>query len=413
MGVVVFSNKGVISPLSIKSFGVSVKESENPIGYFGTGLKYALAIYLRTGHSVEILSGGEWMRFSIVEQEVRGQKFPFVAMNGEILSFTTELGKNWEPWQAFRELYCNALDEKGGVDLIPHDSAPSVDSESTYIFVNGPQVIQSYEDRHNIVLDSSRLTLVPRELGAYDHKEVEIFNNPSSYLYYRGIRVKKLTKISDLTYNILAPMKLTEDRGLENLGGAINIIERNISSINSPEILKKIFTSEETFESTMSFSTVFIWNEYHSPSFISTLEEMYLSNSDKNHPSLMFQYRSYKSKHTPKNYEKATLSGIQEKQLKRAIQVLSKVARLSLSMEDILIVKDLGEQTMALIDPQSKKIILSQKAFHFGTKFIVSTLIEEKMHIETAYGDLTRSFQTAIFDALTSVIEEFVIKEPI
>ena len=54
---VIFENPGEIDPLAIRTFGVSVKEGDNPIGFFGTGLKYALAILLRTGHQVSMQAG--------------------------------------------------------------------------------------------------------------------------------------------------------------------------------------------------------------------------------------------------------------------------------------------------------------------------------------------------------------------
>ena len=51
------NHTGEIEPLLIRTFGVSVKDSESPIGFFGTGLKYALAILLRERHDVIIQSG--------------------------------------------------------------------------------------------------------------------------------------------------------------------------------------------------------------------------------------------------------------------------------------------------------------------------------------------------------------------
>ena len=52
--IVSFVNSGEIDPLTITTIGVSVKEGENPFGVFGTGLKYSIAILLRTHHSVSI-----------------------------------------------------------------------------------------------------------------------------------------------------------------------------------------------------------------------------------------------------------------------------------------------------------------------------------------------------------------------
>lgn len=40
--IVAFRNKGVIDPKSITTFGVSSKEGEGAIGFFGTGLKLSL-----------------------------------------------------------------------------------------------------------------------------------------------------------------------------------------------------------------------------------------------------------------------------------------------------------------------------------------------------------------------------------
>lgn len=55
--MILFQNPGEIDLLSIASFGVSVKEGENPIGFFGTGLKYAIAVLLRTGHRITVMTG--------------------------------------------------------------------------------------------------------------------------------------------------------------------------------------------------------------------------------------------------------------------------------------------------------------------------------------------------------------------
>jgi hypothetical protein len=42
MTYIVFENEGLIDLRSIKTFDVSVKENDSPIGFFGTGLKYTI-----------------------------------------------------------------------------------------------------------------------------------------------------------------------------------------------------------------------------------------------------------------------------------------------------------------------------------------------------------------------------------
>jgi len=96
MKYVMFANNGVLEKHFIKSFGVSVKNDDSCVGFFGTGLKYALAILVRTGARVVIYSDKEVFKFDKVKQELKGKVFDFVTMNGEIMPFTTELGKTWE-----------------------------------------------------------------------------------------------------------------------------------------------------------------------------------------------------------------------------------------------------------------------------------------------------------------------------
>lgn len=98
---------------ALTTFGVSAKECDNPIGYFGTGFKYATAVILRAGGRVTVHNGPDTYAFSARPKEIRGQSFNIIHMNDQPLSFTTDLGKNWEMWMAFRELYSNTLDEGG------------------------------------------------------------------------------------------------------------------------------------------------------------------------------------------------------------------------------------------------------------------------------------------------------------
>ena len=99
MSAVSFRNRGLIDLRAVRTFGVSAKECENPIGFFGTGLKYAIAICLRLNCKVTLWRGTERYDFATREAEMRNATFRVITMNGEELSFTTDLGKTWEPWQ--------------------------------------------------------------------------------------------------------------------------------------------------------------------------------------------------------------------------------------------------------------------------------------------------------------------------
>src|ERR1035437_3063720 len=111
MNHIIFENSGEIEPLAITTFGSSVKESKNPIGYFGTGLKFALAVLLRENHKILLQCGDRQVEIGVRSQTIRGKEFQLVFIGENPAGFTTELGKNWKTWMAYRELHCNAKDE--------------------------------------------------------------------------------------------------------------------------------------------------------------------------------------------------------------------------------------------------------------------------------------------------------------
>ena len=92
---VFFSNDGEMDILGATIMGVHVKEGSNPIGHFGTGLKFAIATLLRTGHAVKIYVGEKLYNFDVEKVNIRGKDFDVVCMTCVRLGFTTDTGKNW------------------------------------------------------------------------------------------------------------------------------------------------------------------------------------------------------------------------------------------------------------------------------------------------------------------------------
>jgi hypothetical protein len=92
---VVFRNRGLIDVRAITTFGVSAKDpcNSNPIGYFGTGLKYAIAVLLRNDIPITIHSGLDTYAFEARRDVIRSKTFDMVYMNDSPIGFTTDLGK--------------------------------------------------------------------------------------------------------------------------------------------------------------------------------------------------------------------------------------------------------------------------------------------------------------------------------
>lgn len=403
MGVkpIVFENKGSIDLRSVSTFGMSVKENENPIGFFGTGLKYAIAICKRMGLELEMWVKGEKFSFTVQNELVRGKEFKVIAMNEIPLPFTTHLGANWELWQAFREFYCNSLDEGGDVS----EGEVTIDPEKTYFIVRDARFNFLYNQRHTIVLKIDDKLKIP------GRDNVEVFGEISDHIFYRGIRVLKPMKSCLFTYNIKDSQELTEDRTLKYYGSVDSYISNAIAGMTSKsKIRKALLAGKEFYEGDLSFLSLKYYPHRLSEEFRKVLEEEFKSNSDDLNMSARELCKELMEQQACKYYEPTELNPIEEKQLERAIQISKGV------FPDfdypIKVVKTLGARTMGLADKEAKTIILSQRAFQFGTKYIVSTLIEEFIHLKTGFPDLSRPLQTYLFDTICSLIENHVTLEP-
>lgn len=408
---VIFANKGVIDPRSIRTFGISAKDHANPIGYFGTGLKYAIAVLLRKGLEIKMLAGGHVFKFEKKQVLVRGKPFEMITMNGEELPFTTHLGANWELWQAFRELYCNALDERGTVNQVFENDASThmtADHDSTYFIIEGKDFDQLYHDRGTIVL-----SLPPGLRLHEDNDDVEIFNKPSEHLYYRGIRVLKFETPSDFTYNITGECSLTEDRTLKHDGLVQRKIPLAISQLTNRPLIRRILTSsKDRYEGRLDFTDLIYRDTAVSDAFLKTLEETYESNTDFLNPTAIRYLQKRRAKAGHKHYETSELTAVEAQQLLKASKICRQVFP-GFEKYPVRIVRTLGEETMALADRDNNEIILAKATFERGTKYLVSTMIEEYMHLHTGLDDCTRSLQTYLFDSITTLIENHVLREPI
>ncbi len=220
--MITFTNPGLIPLDAIRLMGASVK-AEGSFGRFGTGFKYALATILRGGGSLVIWRGADKITFSTRAVEVRGSDFAEVVMTSwkgrgdhlkevhDNLGFTTQLGKDWEPWMALRELACNARDEGGDWGYVAEEDMLGVtfghleDAAETCIIVDWAAMDEAATSGQEAVF-------APAGEALLEERGVRVLAGPSDYLYHRGVRVWKLPKPSVFTYDLTKPVELTEDR---------------------------------------------------------------------------------------------------------------------------------------------------------------------------------------------------------
>lgn len=392
--MLIFRNPGTLDPISIKTFGVSSKEKSNAIGFFGTGLKYALAIFLREGCEVNIYTGGESFRFGLKRAVVRVDEFEFVTMNGEQLGFTTELGKTWEPWAAFRELYCNCMDEMGTVSFSEVFEPSSDPTAETVITVEGPTANDVWSQRHTVILD--------RE-PSIRHESVNVSPGPSEFLYYRGVRVQRLEKPSMFTYDVQARLTLTEDRTLKYPWEVNPLINRVWLETEQVRSLETALTAPKgSFEHELGFGGC-----APSEAFLSTA--LGLHSRQVQFSSSAWQTVRLWAMERVLEVEAITLSEFDQARLDKAIHFATQIGFPVMDFP-IRVVESLGPGVLG--QAHEGKILLSRRVMMQGTKMVAGTLIEEYVHLRYQVSDETRAMQNVLIDAICSLGEQ-LLEEPL
>lgn len=395
--MIVFKNSGEIDPRSISTFGVSVKQGKSPIGFFGTGLKYAIAVLLRTGHKVTVYAGPNTIRFGIASSAVRGQDFDFITMQTNDgapteIGFTTELGKTWELWMAYRELACNCKDESGEGSF--EFDAPAPEAGSTTVVVEGEAFEGVYARRHEYILEDAPMFKVG---------EIEVRNRPSSDFYYRGVRVMHFSTEGIYTYNDLQKLDLTEDRTVKEQWHPRYRIATSILRSDNRAFLRAVLAAkDDTLEGGLDYHG---WGIAPSETFLDVCGSLVGDKLTKlNMSALKVWQEATKHVVAPKEIDMTT---VQQKSMEKALNFCAQIGFQIRDSYPIKVVESLGEGTLGLAHDET--IFIAERVFQIGgTKQLAATLIEEYLHLRHGWADLTRELQSFLFEKLVSVGEELV-----
>jgi hypothetical protein len=384
---VYFCNPGLIDLAAVRTLGVSVKDNDSAIGYFGTGLKFAIATILRHGGEIKLYRGDEVHTIGSEKVCIRGEDFEVVTLDGEQLGFTTQLGRDWQPWMAYRELASNALDEGGSYGLFDGSSCRALE---TMFVVSGGGIQEANAEAASILLQTEPI---------YKNEDIELHPGDGRQIFYRGVRVGDLPDPSVYRINLLGKIALTEDRTYSNIWEVYSRMVRGIAKISDEKILQRILTAGKNFlEHGRSFPAEYCSDAFKTvagnlrstvsdmttanPSAIKIAEELALCNLG---PS-----------------ESISLSTVEQGQFERAISILYR-AGYDIRKYEIVIVETLGPGVYGLA--KEEKIFISRQAFQKGTHEIASTLLEEFAHLSTGFNDFDRSLQSWLFDELLRQVE--------
>lgn len=375
---VYFSNPGLIDLDVIRVMGVSVKENENPIGYFGTGLKFALATLLRTGHQITLKRGHETYRFTARETDIRGQKFQRCFMNDEPLPFTTALGKNWQVWQAYRELHSNTLDEFGTIT----DSRVSGD---TVITVTGDAIQREFINRDKIFVSGKPIAAT---------SALEVYEGRSRTVFYRGVRAGNMPEELSFTYNILTDMALTEDRTFESQFDVEWKLAQLIPMIDHKGVISELLEGTDRWDQNLNFANCSSPSEEFVDVAASRYSDMNAPASAKRVVDRDMQKRG--------DFKPASLSDAEAQKFLDAFAHLAPLG-CTLSPEDVEVVETLGPNIMGIHHKERDCIFLAKSTLDWGMETVVATLYEEWLHKEYHYRDKTRELQNFLFQRLVAL----------
>lgn len=375
---VYFANAGLIDLDVIRVMGVSVKTGPNPIGYFGTGLKFALSTLLRTGHRVVMTRGGEQIEFTAREALVRGKAVDRVFMGEEALPFTTDLGRNWEVWQAYRELHSNTLDEAGEIS----DQELSGD---TVIAVEGDAIQREYINRDNIFASGKPIAA---------NEFLEVRPGPSRHVYYRGVRAGTLPEELTFSYNLLCPMTLTEDRTFESQYTVQWKLAQLIPRLTHRGIHAQLLAKGDRWDQQLDFTMCGTPSQEFLDAAAATYTNMTSSNAARRVVDRDLQQRGV--------FPPARLGEETQQAFLQAFPHLFRLGA-SLSPEDVEVVESLGPGVMGLWHQERGQVFLAASTLDCGLETVVATLYEEWLHKAHGYQDESRALQTFLFQKLVAV----------
>lgn len=370
--MIYFANPTELDLRLVGTFGVNVKEGDNPIGYFGTGMKYAIAVILREGGTITI--GGTLLH--VQTEEIRGKPFKFVYLGKTGLGFTTDLGKNWTLRHAYRELYCNALDEGGRVF---EDRAIVPAGWRTVIAVSGLDA--THAARFEFILDQRRQKIAETNI-------LDIYLGKSRQVFYRGIGVLNLrdNEQSLFTYNIKDGCTLTEDRTISSWEAQHAVEYALASEAIDASIIHDAITSKDCFEARLCF-------EYRTPSdaFLDVVAQALKQAPLTTNASAKVLF--YKTSPEKIEFEAHAVTGVEGRAIEEAIVTIEPHFP-TIRGYEMFVATDLGDSILGRA--MNGKIYLAARVL--AMPILIDTIFEEFVHLEFGVGDHTREMQNLLFN---------------
>lgn len=407
------ANDGHIEEDALTLVGASTKVGDSSkIGMFGSGTKYALAYLLRNKHEVLIYSGLDPIVLGSVKKTFREQDFDVITINGKQTSITTQMGKDWELWQAIREIYANAIDEGGIIFKEVDEIEPNKDMTSIYISMNS--------ELESIIFNLRDYFANEKEI-IYENEYGRIYRKHSTTgcVYRMGIRCNETSKPSVFDYDF-NELEINENRMAKFNFTIPEAIYKLFSKCTDPRIIRELLVGVskdhnvieaniDSYYTIMPFDTDTVRESMKGKQAVPR-SLAGLLKAEEIGKSILLPDKLYnivvsagvaesdRFTITPSGviYQEAELDNLQRHMLSEVLQFFKECGYKYIRREDIKIVKfDNPDIHGAVMDME---ILLSVTAFDKGKHEVASTLLEEYIHIKSNASDESRKMQNAILN---------------
>ena len=409
-------NRGEMDINALTLIGASTKRGDDTkIGYFGSGLKYSLAVLIRHGVMPSIFIGQKKVDIKVEKKDFRGKEFNQIFIEGQPTSLTTDMGVDWEPWFAIREIYCNALDEGKSTLNIVDEIKP--EDGKTSIYVPHSEIFNKLLLNWDKYFNNKRNDILLSNNG------FKAFHGGGDYIIYRrGVRCH-FTKEKSLYHYDCPNIQINESRTLYHSCDDSWYTAEQVARFADALMIKNIYdNSENHVEDRFYWGNVFheinaTWLEVLGGRRI-VIRDMaghYTKEiSDGNCIILKFSLADALKKRFPKdvhivgksdkysNFMVVDISARHESYINTAKTFLKECGVDVCLPVKVCIFEDKNTMAQAV----GEEILISVDCLEKGKREIVLAIYEEYLHIQYNLKDESRAMQNHLFHKIISLMEE-------
>lgn len=419
-GYIKVENDGEIDINAILLLGASSKRGDSSkIGFFGSGLKYALAVLLKNNIPFHIYSGEKEIKVSTTKEKFRGVDVEIIKVNNRKTSLTTDMGPDWKPWFAIREIYCNAIDE-GNHDIGISKEPTPVKGKTTF-FVKFDYQLSELFSNWNLYFSEKREDIV--HSSAEQGTTVFSGNKDRFIIYRKGVQAHIDSQKSLYHYD-LTWATINESRILSSYWQINYSLPKIWGKIATKEMIIELFNNfSNTVEEKLDWDGVSYFNKNwlevinNRTLIVDSVAGFFMEEIASNRdghlilPAKIVQsLKSYfghriKVRGMTDEAEDDIEIPITKEQVKDCNFAVKFLKKGGINVEASIKIFQFKQESK-LGEARNGEIRLSPKIFGMGRRKVIAVILEEASHLESGAGDKSRSFQDYLLNMVINSIQD-------